>query len=158
MASVTAAEVKYGVPLKTSVGDLFLTATQIEFPAVNTSPATGGVELNLAKLGLTVQAIAGVHAAAAAQGSGPEAGEVASTTAPPAAVWTSGYAVTSLQAAKGEAITSVVPVTVTIKEGKVFLRFLAVSELKKDLLEIATAETANGVIALTSLTVFALGK
>ena len=155
MAELKASEVKYSTPLVTKVGGLLLTATQIEFPA-SAEVVTNGVELNLAKLGLTDEAVYGV-----AQVAGPEAtsGEVATTSQLPAAIWTSGLAIEQSTSAKGEAILKALPVTVTIKAGKAFLRFFEAKTANKVFLEVTTAEKAtSGLMALSGCTIFCLGK
>jgi hypothetical protein len=154
MAELKASEVKYGIPLKTSVGGLFLTATQIEFPA-SAESITGGVELNLAKLGLTDEAVAGISNASGEVG----AGEIASTSGATVFAWST-TVVEQTTAAKGEAIVKAVPTVITTEEKgkKLFLRFLAVVTLKKVWLELTTAEKANATVGVCGCTVFCLGK
>lgn len=145
---------KYGVPLKTSVGGLWLTATQIEFPA-SAESITGGVELNLAKLGLTDEGVSGI-APVAGEGA---AGELATTSGSTVFAWAT-TVVEQTTSAKGEAIVKAVPVVITTEEKgrKLFLRFLAVVTLKKVWLELTTAEKANAAVGLCGCTVFCLGK
>lgn len=155
MAELKASEVKYGVPLVTVIGAVRLTATQVEFPA-SAETITGGVELNLAKLGLTDEAVLGNASVAGPEGG---AGETATTSALPVAAWTSGVAIEQKTAAEAaKAILKAVPVVISIASNKLSLRFLAVPTLKKDWLEITTAEKANGEVGLCGCTVFCLGK
>ena len=154
MAELKSSEVKYGVPLKTSIGGLWLTATQIEFPA-SAETITGGVELNLSKLGIPDESVAGASSAAGEVG----AGEIASTSGSTVFAWST-TVVEQTTAAKNEAIVKAVPTVITTEEKgkKLFLRFLAVPTLKKVWLEITTAEKANGTVGLCGCTVFCLGK
>jgi hypothetical protein len=154
MAELKASEVKYSTPLITKVGGLLLTATHIEFPA-SAESITGGIELNLAKLGLADEAVLGNNAVAGPEGA---VGETASTTQLPFAAWTSGVVVEETTAAKGEAIVKAVPVVLTQEKTKLFLRFLAVVTLKKVWLELTTAEKANATVGLCGCTIFVLGK
>lgn len=142
------------MPLKTSVGSLWLTATQIEFPA-SAEVITGGVELNLAKLGLPDEGVAGV-ASVAGEGA---TGELATTSGATVLAWST-TVVEQTTSAKNEAIVKAVPTVITTEEKgkKLFLRFLAVPTLKKVWLEITTAEKANGTVGLCGCTVFCLGK
>lgn len=142
------------MPLKTAVGGLWLTATQIEFPA-SAESITGGVELNLAKLGLPDEGVAGI-APVAGEGAG---GEMAATTGATVFAWST-TCVEQTTSAKNEAIIKAVPTVITTEEKgrKLFLRFLAVVTLKKVWLELTTAEKANATVGLCGCTIFCLGK
>jgi hypothetical protein len=153
MAELKASEVKYSQPLVTKLGGVLFTATKIEFPA-SAESITGGVELNLAKLGLTVEAVLGDSPAAGPEGA---LGEVASTSATPIAAWAT-TVVEESTAGKGEAIVKAVPVVITTEKSKLFLRFLAVVTLKKVWLELTTAEKGNATVGLCGCTIFCLGK
>ena len=156
MGELKASEVKYGIPLVTTLGGVKFTATQIEFPA-SAEVITGGVELNLAKLGLTDEAVLGNAPIA-----GPEGlpGENATTSALPIAAWTSGLAIEQKTAAESaKAIVKALPVTITINANKLFLRFFETKTANKVWLEVTTAEKAtSGLMALCGCTVFVLGK
>jgi hypothetical protein len=156
MAELKASEVKYSEPLKTKLGGLLFTATQVEFPA-SAEVITGGVELNLAKLGLADEAVFGNNPVA-----GPEAtvGEIASTSALPVAAWTSGIAFAQKEAGESaKAIVKALNVAISINANKLFLRFFETKTANKVLLEVTTAEKAtSGLMALSGCTVFVLGK
>lgn len=154
MAELKASEVKYSQPLVTKIGGVLFTATNIEFPA-SAETITGGVELNLAKLGLTDEAVLGNAPVAGPEGS---AGETASTSALPIAAWSTTVIETKTAAEAAKAILKAVPTVIAINANKLSLRFLAVPTLKKDWLEITTAEKANGEVGLCGCTVFCLGK
>jgi hypothetical protein len=156
MAELKASEVKYSVPLVTKIGGVLFTATNVEFPA-SAEVITGGVELNLEKLGLADNAVLGN-----AEAAGPPAtsGEVATTTALPIAAWTSGLAIEQLTAGESKtAIKKALNVTITINANKLFLRFFETKTANKVMLEVLTAEKAtSGLMALSGCTVFVLGK
>src|SRR5947208_15275115 len=96
MAVLKSSELKYGTPLKTSVGDLFLTATQVETPAsAELQAERESLELDKTKLGLTVPVVAGLDPAAVGQGLAATNGAVATTNALPVHAWS-----TALQTAK----------------------------------------------------------
>ncbi len=156
MAELKASEVKYSQPLVTKLGGVLFTATNVEFPA-SAEVITGGVELNLEKLGLTVQSVLGNRAAAGPEGG---VGETASTTAVPIAAWTSGLAIEQITAAESAtAIKKALPVTISINANKLFLRFFECKTANKVFLEVLTAEKAtSGLMALSGCTVFVLGK
>ena len=157
MAEMTPALIKYGEPLKTKLGPLLFTATTIETPsgAEYSTPAdTGkGMELNLAKLGLTDEAILGAVELTPIGGTG----EVASTTALPIAAWSTPL-VTAKTSAENERILIGYTTSVTIGKGKVFLRIFAQNTAgeKEPLLEPKAGIKAP--ISLCSCTVFVLGK
>ena len=155
MAELKASEVKYGAPVVTKLGPFLFTATEIEFPS-GAEVVTGGVELNLEKLGLTDAAVLGAQEAAGPTGA---TGSVATTTQLPVAAWTSGFCVEQTTASKTEAILKALPVTITVQSGKLFLRFLECKTANKVFLEVTTAEKAtSGLMALSGCTIFCIGK
>lgn len=152
MAELKSSEIKYGAPLRTQVGGLTLTATVIETPA-SAEYAEKGVELNLAKLGLADEAVAGTASV------GPEGGqgEVASTTSLPVLAWCTPLA-TAKTAAENERVIVAYLATVTLGKGKLFLRIFAQNTAgeKEPLLEPKTS--VKSPISLCSATIFCLGK
>jgi hypothetical protein len=155
VAELKSSEVKYSVPLVTKIGGVLFTATQIEFPA-SAETVVGGIELNLAKLGLTVESVLGDGTAAGPEGA---VGEIASTSAVPLACWSSGWVLE--QKTAGESATEIkiaIPVQVTLAGSKIKLRFLRSETAKKTFVEISTAEKANGAVGLSGCTIYCLGK
>lgn len=144
------------MPLITKLGGVLFTATQIEFPA-SAEVITGGVELNLTKLGLTDEAILGNASVAGPEGA---TGEIATTSTLPVAVWTSGLAIEQKTAGESaKAIVKALPVAISINANKVFLRFFEAKTANKVFLEVTTAEKAtSGLMALSGCTIFCLGK
>ena len=155
MAALKASELKYGTPLKVSVGGLFFTATQVEIPS-GKEYEVGTLELNLAKLGLSDESIAGLGSLIQTE---PGIGETASTTGEAAFAWCTNAveAKTENEAAKEVAtgfLTQLAPVGT-----KLFLRIYGVTTAG-DGKPINEAKTATKVTASANLvtTVFALGK
>src|SRR2546430_6073711 len=141
MGELKASEVKYSAPLVTKLGGLLFTATEIEFPA-SAEAITGGVELNLEKLGLTDQAVLGNAAVA-----GPEAtsGEVATTTALPVAAWSTIVVEQKTAAESAKEIKKGLITAITINANKLFLRFFTQPVIKKPLSEANTAEKTEKI-------------
>ncbi len=156
MAELKASEVKYAAPVITKLGGVLFTATQIEFPA-SAEVITGGVELNLAKLGLTDESVLGNGSVAGPEGA---AGEIATTSTLPVAAWTSGLAIEQKTAAESaKAIVKALNVAVSINSNKLFLRFFETKTANKVMLEVVTAEKAtSGLMGLCGCTIFCLGK
>ena len=152
--AITAASIKYGVPVVAKVGDLLFTATQIETSGTLEEYVTGGIELKPAKLGLTDEAISGT-AAVAREG---EVGETATTTALPALIWCNPVMSTATQLSKAEAVTAGAIAQVSVVGKTPYLRVFSQESAgkKEPLLESVTADKRK----LTSFatTVFALGK
>jgi hypothetical protein len=155
MAELKASELKYSTPLVTKVGGLLLTATRIETPESAEYAPEGALYLNLAKLGLSNETIAGVQ-----EGAGPKAsvGETATTTALPFFAWSTPMAVakTSNEAAKVVAV--IFPTYVEQVEGKLALRIFSqeTAGIGKPMLEPKTATKA--AVSLCQCQVFCLGK
>lgn len=154
MAELKASELKYGQSLKTSVGGLFLTATQIETPESAEYAPEGALYLNLAKLGLTVEAVAG---ATSVSGEG-SVGEVATTTPLPVFAWSTPLATAKTSGEGAKQVAVVFPTMVTKIEGKLALRIFSqeTAAIGKPMLEPKTATKA--AISLCACTVFVLGK
>ncbi|HXJ92627.1 MAG TPA: hypothetical protein VMT20_07065 [Terriglobia bacterium] len=158
MGELKASEVKYGQPLVTKLGPLLFTATQIEFPA-SAESITGGIELNLAKLGLTDEAVLGNAAVAGPEGA---VGEVASTTQLPIAAWTSGVAFEAKTAGESaKQIAKATPVSISINANKLFLRFYVLFKATAAevlLEEGTTANKAKNTVGGWATTIFCIGK
>lgn len=153
MAELKASEVKYGVPLKASVGDLYLTATQIELPA-EAEYVEGGFELDKTKLGLPVEGVSGTTSASREA----TVGATASTTALPALAL-----ITRLVKAKeanesGKQVAESFIADVTSIKGKLIVRIYVQekAEAGKAQIEPKTATKVN--IGLFTATVIVLGK
>lgn len=154
MAELTAAELKYGQPLKTALGALYLTATVIETPSSAEYAPEGALYLNLAKLGLTNEAPAGL---ASVSGEGAQ-GEVASTTALPVLAWSTPL-VTAKTAGEGAKQVAVVfPTMVTRIEGKLCLRIFSQETAGIGKLMIEPKTSTKAAVSLCACTVFVLGK
>lgn len=148
-----ASEIKYGVPLSTKVGDLLLTATQIETPT-SAEYVEGGVELNLAKLGLADEAPSGAAAVARET----TVGETATTTALPVLAWCNPLMTAKTQAEEKKEVAVCFTAGIAAIKGKLFLRIFAqnTAGVKEPLLEPKTSTKA--AVSLCTTTVFVLGK
>jgi hypothetical protein len=156
MAELKASEIKYSQPLVTKIGGVLFTATTIETPASAEYQEVGsgkGIELNLAKLGLTDEAVLGAVEVTPVGA----VGETASTTAVPIAAWSTPLQ-TAKKAAENELQTVCFLTAVTLGKGKLYLRIFAqeTAGLKEPLLEPKTSTKA--AISLCSATIFVLGK
>ena len=160
MAEVTSAEVKYSTPVRVSVGNLFLTATNIEFPTSGEYPGEGKLELNKEKLGLPDNYVGGQSESFGSLGGGESTvGEVASTSATPLFAWTGGWVFESKTANESaKNMSKAFPATVTSVKGKLYLRIIRSETAKKEFLEVTAAEKANAPIGLCGCTIFVLGK
>jgi hypothetical protein len=155
MAELKASEVKYSTPLVTKLGPFLFTATEIEFPA-SAEAVTGGVELNLKKLGLTDEGVFGTHQVA---GPKAEALEVASTTVLPFAAWTTPLLAQKEAAESAKLIAKANVTAISVNAEKLFLRILAVKAAKEPMQESSTAEKGEtGAVGLCGCTVFCIGK
>lgn len=158
MAVLKSSELKYGVPFKVSVGSLYLTATQVETPAsAELQGETETLELNLSKLGLSDEAIAGLAAVAGPLG---EAGSTATTTALPAVAWSTPLKTAKTANEAGKIVTVAFVTDVQITNGKLALRVYGESATVKadgnPLVEPKSASKA--AVGACVCTVFVLGK
>lgn len=156
MAAIKASEIKYGTPLKTDVGALYLTATRIELPASKEYESV--LELDLSKLGLTGQQIAGV-AGTLAEGLAPTAGEVATTTALPSFVWCTNLVEAKTDAEAEKEVKEAYLTQVSTTGSKLFLRVFSLPTAGdgKPVVE-AKKATKITFTAAQACTVFVLGK
>jgi len=154
MAELKASELKYGQPVKISVGGYFMTATQIETPSGAEYAPEGALYLNLAKLGLSDESPAGISGA----GTEGAAGEVASTTALPVLAWSTPLMTAKTQAEAAKQVSVCFLTAVSKTEGKLVLRIFAqeTAGIKEPLLEPKTATKA--AVSLCVCTVFCVGR
>ncbi len=157
MAELKASELKYGVPLVTKLGGLLFTATNIETPETAEYAPEGALYLNLAKLGLTDEA---VYGNAEAAGPVATAGETASTTSPPIFAWSTPLIEAKAQFEAGKLVSVMFPTSVSITTGgKICLRIYGMGSaaaIGKPMLEPKTSTKA--AVSLCACTVFCLGK
>ncbi len=156
MANISAASILYSTPLVAKVGDLLLTATNVETASSATEYVTGGVELNVTKLGLTDEAISGAQSVAREA----SIGTLTATTMLPALIWCNPWMLDSKTSGEGSEkelkAAGNFGAIVTL-EGKVpFLRLIALTTAGQDKgfseLKVKTA------VSQCFTTVYALGK
>lgn len=155
MAELKASELKYGVPLVTKLGGLLLTATQIETPESAEYAPEGALYLNLAKLGLTDEAVAGAAGVAGET----TAGEVATTTSLPIFAWSTPLVEAKTSGEEAKLVSVMFQTAVTNTKGKLCLRIFgmgATAAIGKPFLEPKTATKA--AVSLCTCTVFTLGR
>jgi hypothetical protein len=154
MAELKASEVKYGAPIVTKISDLLFTITNIELPA-SAEYAEGGIELNLAKLGLTDEAVAGLSPVSRESA----VGETASTTSLAAGIWSDPFLVKAKESGEEKKqVAEAVPCAVTVVKAKAFLRVLTTETagIGKPFIEPKTSTKVN--IGLFQTTIYAFGK
>lgn len=156
MAELKASELKYGAPLKISVGGYFLTATQIETPTGAEYAPEGALYLNLAKLGLPDETPGGNGPA----GVETTESEVATTTSLPLYAWSTPL-VTAKDAAEAAKLVGVCfPTAITKTAGsKLCLRIYGMgsaAEIGKPMLEPKTSTKA--AVSLCVCTVYCIGR
>ncbi len=154
MSAISAATIKYGVPLVSKVGDLLFTVTNIEIPATEEEYVEGGIELKPTKLGLTDEAING--AAVVARESA--VGEMATTTALAGAIWCNPLTLAKEANEEAKEVKEAFTADVTLVKGKPFLRVYAqvTAGAGKPLTEAKTATKVK--LGLFTTTIFCLGK
>ncbi len=155
MANISAASILYGEPLICKVGDLLLTATQVEVASTATEYVEGGVEILPGKLGLTVEAISGAADVAREAG----VGKTASTTALPGLIWCNGWlllAKDANEAQKEITAEKAFPCAVTLVKQVPYLRVFApvAAGQEKGFDEIKVKQS----LSLCTTTIYALGK
>lgn len=156
MAELKASELKYGIPLKASLGGSYLTATQIETPSAAEYAPEGALYLDLTKLGLPATTPGGLGNV----GAYTTGGETAATTALPLFVWSTPLHEAKNAATAAKQVSVVFPTMVTKTEGKLVLRIFSQETMGpgigKPMLEPKTATAAT--VSLCVCTVFCLGK
>lgn len=156
MAELKASELKYGESLRMSLGDLFLTATQVETPETAEYAPEGALYLDLAKLGLPDRTPGGLGNV----GPYTAAGEVAASTALPLFAWSTPLHEAKNAATAAKQVSVIFPTMVTKTEGKLVLRIFSQETMGpgigKPMLEPKTATAA--AVSLCVCTVFCLGK
>lgn len=153
MANITAASILYGTPVTAKVGDLLFTVTNIEVASTATEYVEGGIELLPAKLGLTDEAISGAQAVAR-EGT---VGLMASTSALPGVIWSSGLIVKAKESNEAaKEVAGGFPCQVTLVGKTPFLRVFAATTAgqAEPFLE-AKVKTS---LSLYTATIYAFGK
>ncbi len=153
MANITAASILYSTPLRWPAGDLVFTATKIEVASSATEYVEGGIELKPASLGLTDEAISGASSAAREA----TVGGMATTTALPGLIWTSGLLVEAKTDNEAQTeIKKALPCQVTLVKGVPYLRCFTQTTAGQDkYLEEVKVKLS---LSLMSTTIYALGK
>src|SRR6202035_2575850 len=119
MANITAASILYSTPLVAKVGDLLFIATRIEIPSTATEYVEGGIELDVAELGFTDEAISGAQSVAREAA----VGEMASTTALPGLVWCDGWLTKAKEENEAQKeVAEAFPCKVSLVKGVPYLR------------------------------------
>lgn len=166
MAALKASELKYGNPVRISLGAVYLTATVIEFPSGKEAEGTEGgaageLILKLSKLGLPDEVVCGLTEGFPDIGAAGKAGlgETATGTPAPLLAWSTPLVEAKTSGEKAKNTKVMFPTDLTSSEEKLILRLYNIPTAKGPFAEATAAEKLEFKPSVTTAcTIFAIGR